>query len=116
VNYAHQTPGPFLPSVDPFRSHSMPDRTALFAYDIHDHRLRRQALRTVREWRVDGQLSVHECRLSAAEASRVFQRLNAGLDPAHDRLLLAWVQAQRPILARGRGRATVATTGLLWAA
>lgn len=94
----------------------MPQRTALFAYDISDDRVRRRALRRVREWRLDGQLSVHECRLTDVEAARLFECLRADLDFAGDHLLFAWVAAQRPILARGKGRAAVATTDLLLAA
>lgn len=94
----------------------MTHRTALFAYDIQDNRLRRLSLRTLREWRLDGQLSVHECLLTEAEATALFAQLNQDLDPATDRLLFAWVQAQRPILARGTGRVATATPGLLLAA
>lgn len=92
----------------------MATRTALFAYDIHDDRLRWHSLRTLRAWRLDGQLSVHECLLEPAAAQALFDQLKQGLDPASDQLLLAWVQTQRPILARGKGRAT--TPGLILAA
>ncbi len=94
----------------------MPHRTALLAYDIQDDRLRRLSLRTLQEWRLDGQLSVHECLLTEAEATALFAQLNQNLDPASDRLLFAWVQAQRPVLARGQGRVATATPGLLLAA
>jgi CRISPR/Cas system-associated endoribonuclease Cas2 len=83
----------------------MPERTALFAYDIHDPRVRRAALRSVCAWRLDGQLSVHECVLGEAEAGLLFDQLNDNLDPRTDCLLFAWVQGHRPILARGLGRA-----------
>ena len=94
----------------------MPTRTAIFAYDIHDHRQRRLSLRTLREWRLDGQLSVHECVLSEQEAAGLFDQLNCGLDPATDRLLFAWVQGHRATLARGKGRAAMLSDGLLLAA
>ncbi len=94
----------------------MPPRTAVFAYDIHDDRLRRLTLRTLREWRLEGQLSVHECVLGPLEATDVFERLRRELDPATDRLLFAWVQRQRPILALGKGRGASLDTGLLLAA
>jgi CRISPR-associated protein Cas2 len=91
-------------------------RTGLFAYDISDDRVRRRVLRLLREWRLDGQLSVHECRLNDVEAARLFECLRADLDFASDHLLFAWVAAQRPILARGKGRAAVATMDLMLAA
>ncbi len=94
----------------------MPHRTALIAYDIQDDRLRRRALRTLREWRLDGQLSVHECLLTEAEAVALLAQLNQDLDPATDRLLFAWVEGQRPILARGTGRVAAVSPGLLLAA
>jgi CRISPR-associated protein Cas2 len=91
----------------------MSHRTALFAYDIHNDRLRRLSLRSLREWRLDGQLSVHECVLTFPEATALFTQLNQDLDPQTDHLLFAWVQSQRPILARGRGRAGTTQSGLL---
>jgi len=91
----------------------MPVRTAIIAYDIHDNRVRRGSLRTLREWRLDGQLSVHECVLSEPEAAALFVQLNEDLDPQTDCLLFAWVQGHRPTLARGKGRTTGAHPGLL---
>ena len=91
----------------------MPPRTAIFAYDIHNNRIRRGSLRTLREWRLDGQLSVHECVLSETEANQLFADLNERLEPETDCLLFAWVQAHRPILARGKGRAAATHPGLL---
>jgi len=91
----------------------MPQRTAIIAYDIHDNRIRRGSLRTLREWRLDGQLSVHECVLSETEAAALFEYLNDNLDLETDRLLFAWVQGHRPILARGKGRIAAASAGLV---
>lgn len=91
-------------------------RTAIFAYDIQNHRVRRHALRTLREWRLDGQLSVHECLLSEAEATRLFEQLTRDLEPTTDHLLFAWVQGHRAILARGKGRSAILNDGLLLAA
>jgi CRISPR-associated protein Cas2 len=82
----------------------MDRRPAVVAYDIADDRTRRAALRILREWRLDGQLSVHECLLSAAEAAELFVQLAEVLDPDTDRLLLAWLHTRRPALARGKGR------------
>lgn len=88
-------------------------RTAIVAYDIHDNRVRRLALRTLREWRLDGQLSVHECILQAPQAQQLFTQLAKGLDPQTDCLLFAWVQAHRPTLVRGKGRTLARHAGLL---
>jgi len=79
-------------------------RPAIVAYDISDDSTRRGALRVLREWRLDGQLSVHECLLDQHEATELFVQLSAVLDPATDRLLLAWIHPHRAPLARGRGR------------
>lgn len=81
-----------------------PRRAAVIAYDISDNRTRRAVLRILREWRLDGQKSVHECLLNEAEAAELLAQLVAEMDPASDRLLLAWLEARRPALARGRGR------------
>lgn len=91
----------------------MPLRTALIAYDIHDDRVRRLSLRTLRAWRLDGQLSVHECMLNEREAAQVFTQINDDLDPQTDCLLFAWVHAHRPVLVRGKGRSLAASPGLL---
>jgi len=82
----------------------MDRRPAVIAYDIADARVRRAALRILREWRLDGQRSVHECLINAQEAAELFVQLGETLDPATDRLLLAWLNTRRPALARGRGR------------
>lgn len=83
----------------------MERRPAVIAYDIADHATRRAALRILREWRLDGQKSVHECLLNQAEAAELICQLAGVLDPDTDRLLLAWLHTRRPILARGIGRA-----------
>ncbi|MBK8510495.1 MAG: CRISPR-associated endonuclease Cas2 [Candidatus Competibacter sp.] len=77
---------------------------AVIAYDISADRTRRRVLQILREWRLDGQQSVHECALSAAEAQELFIQLGQAIDPATDRLLLAWVAPRRPLHARGAGR------------
>ena len=88
-------------------------RAAVIAYDISDNRTRRAVLRILREWRLDGQKSVHECLLTEAEAAELILQLAAEMDPETDRLLLAWLEARRPALARGRGNADTANRLLL---
>lgn len=76
----------------------------IIAYDISADQTRRRIYKILLEWRLDGQKSVHECVLSAAEAQELFIQLGQAIDPATDRLLLAWVAPRRPLFARGAGR------------
>ena len=65
-------------------------KTALIAYDIGSNRRRRAVHRVLRHWRIDGQYSAHECRLSEGEAEELFLQLTGLIDPAVDRLLLVF--------------------------
>lgn len=76
----------------------------IIAYDISADQTRRRVYKILLEWRLDGQKSLHECVLSAAEAKELFIQLGQAIDPATDRLLLAWVAPRRPLFARGVGR------------
>ena len=76
----------------------------VIAYDISAHRTRRQVYKILLEWRLDGQKSVHECLLSAAEARELFMQLGTAIDPNTDRLLLAWLAPQRRPQVRGTAR------------
>ncbi|MDQ2694747.1 MAG: CRISPR-associated endonuclease Cas2 [Pseudomonadota bacterium] len=82
----------------------MTRRPAVIAYDISSDSTRRRIYRILLEWRLDGQKSVHECVLSPAQAQELFMQLGSAIDRERDRLLLAWVTPQRPLLARGVGR------------
>jgi CRISPR-associated protein Cas2 len=82
----------------------MQRRVAVIAYDIASNRARRAVLKVLREWRLDGQKSVHECLLTDAEAADLFMQLGEQIDPATDRLLLAWLPPRRAMDARGLGR------------
>jgi len=86
---------------------------AIIAYDISADKTRRQVYKILLEWRLDGQKSVHECVLSAAEAQELFIQLGQTINPATDRLLLAWVAPRRPLFARGVGRVDALFTKLL---
>ncbi len=79
-------------------------RPCIVAYDIASDRTRRRVLRVLRQWRLDGQKSVHECRLTPDEAEELFVQLAELIDPETDRLLLSWVQTRRRGAARGQGR------------
>ena len=79
-------------------------RPCVVAYDITANRVRRKVLRVLREWRLDGQKSVHECRLTRDQAEELFVQLAELIDPETDRLLISWVQTRRRGVARGKGR------------
>lgn len=78
---------------------------AIIAYDVVCNRRRRQVKRCLQAWRLDGQHSVCECRLSQPEAEELFMQLGERIDPKTDRLLLAWldVPEQAHVLV-GRGQ------------
>ena len=82
----------------------MTRKPAIVAYDISADATRRQVYKILLEWRLDGQKSVHECVLSPAEAQELFLQLGEAIDPATDRLLLAWVAPYRALHKRGVGR------------
>jgi len=79
-------------------------KPAVIAYDVSIRRSRATILRILKEWRIDGQKSVHECRLTEKEAEEIFIQLAEWIDLATDLLLLAWLEPQRDILCRGIAR------------
>ncbi|MBE2294543.1 MAG: CRISPR-associated endonuclease Cas2 [Phycisphaerales bacterium] len=85
----------------------------IIAYDISANATRRQIYKILLEWRLDGQKSVHECVLSITEAQELFIQLGQAIDPATDRLLLAWVAPRRPLYTCGVGRVDALFTKLL---
>ena len=83
-------------------------QTALVAYDIASNRRRRAVLRVLRQWRIDGQFSAHECRLTEEEATELFLQLVQMIDPMSDRLMLAFTD-----LGARHGLGTGTRNGLL---
>jgi CRISPR-associated protein Cas2 len=73
----------------------MPRRPAIIAYDIVCDRRRRRVARCLRRWRLDGQYSLIECRLSEPEANELFLQLVTLIDEGEDCLLLAWMDNTR---------------------
>ena len=73
----------------------MPRRPAIIAYDIAADKRRRRVARHLRSWRLDGQYSLTECRLTEAEAEELLLELTDLIEPAEDSLLLAWLDGQR---------------------
>ncbi len=78
-------------------------RPLLFAYDISKDKTRRRVFKILKQWRIGGQKSVHECRLKKAQAEELYLQLNEKLDQATDSLMLAWLETHRKVLCRGIG-------------
>ncbi|MBI4753847.1 MAG: CRISPR-associated endonuclease Cas2 [Betaproteobacteria bacterium] len=79
-------------------------RPAIVAYDVSANRTRRRVRRVLDAWRLDGQKSVIECRLSRPDAEELMIQLGELIDRKTDRLLLAWMDTRREARARGVGR------------
>jgi CRISPR-associated protein Cas2 len=78
----------------------MSRKPAVIAYDIRCDKRRRRVARCLKRWRLDGQYSVFECRLTEAEAGELFLQLIDQIEPNEDALLLAWTdprRASRPV-------------------
>ena len=76
----------------------------VFAYDIACNRRRRGIHRVLRRWRIDGQQSVHECRLDRREAEELYLQLAESICPRSDRLLLVWLRGDGPVRRLGKAR------------
>lgn len=85
----------------------------IVAYDITLPQQRALALKMVRHWRVGGQKSVHECRMTRREAEAFMTGLAGEIDAGNDRLLLAWVENHRQMVRQGAAFARGAED-LLW--
>ena len=82
-------------------------RNALIAYDIHRSSSRSRVRRALLPWRIDGQLSVHECLLSEIEADELLVHLDSLLDQSTDTLLLSWVTPAKPFAGLRTGFPTL---------
>ncbi len=78
----------------------------VIAYDISRNKIRARVRKILRDWRIGGQKSVSECKLSGAEAEELFLQLSHEIDLKTDNLLMIRVEPQRKILGRGIGRKT----------
>ncbi len=76
----------------------------MIAYDISDNKNRAKIYRILKEWRLDGQKSVHECKLTGQQAEELFLQLSEIIDTKTDNLLMIWIEHRRKILARGLGK------------
>ena len=82
----------------------METRPIIVAYDISKDRTRSKVFKILKEWRLDGQKSVHECRLDRRKAEELFLQLGTAIDTKTDNLLMAWVNTRRKVLVRGCGK------------
>jgi len=82
----------------------MRKKPIVVAYDICCNKVRTKIYKTLKEWRIGGQKSVHECRLSKGQAEELFLQLSEPLSNETDCLLMAWLEPHRGILYRGLGR------------
>jgi CRISPR-associated protein Cas2 len=73
----------------------MARKAAVIAYDIRCDKRRRRVARCLKQWRLDGQYSVFECRLTEPEARELFLQLIEQIEPTEDALLLAWIDPRR---------------------
>ncbi len=89
-----------------------PRKPVVFAYDITKNKTRRRVLRILKAWRLDGQKSVHECRLKESQAEELFIEINERLNPKTDLLLMAWLEPHRQVQYRGVGKSSV--TRKIW--
>ena len=79
-------------------------RPLVVAYDISKNKVRAKIYKILKEWRIGGQKSVHECRLNKGQAEELFLRLSEPLNMSTDSLLMAWLEPHRSILFRGLGK------------
>ncbi len=80
------------------------------AYDISKNKLRRRVHKILKNWRIDGQKSVHECRLSWHQAQELFIQLGDVVEKKTDSLMMAWIEPHRKVLHRGLGRDATSKT------
>ncbi len=81
-----------------------PFRPVVFAYDISKDKTRRKVFKILKDWRLDGQKSVHECRLPTKSAEELFIQISSIIDKKNDNLIMTWIDPHRKVLARGIGK------------
>jgi CRISPR-associated protein Cas2 len=77
------------------------------AYDISKNKTRRRIFNILKEWKLEGQKSVAECRLRMREAEELFLQLSEPLNRETDCLMMAWLEPRRNILCRGIGTSAI---------
>jgi len=79
-------------------------RPVIVAYDISDNKARKNVFKILKMWRLDGQKSVHECRLKKNQAQELFIQISEHINQSTDSIMIAWIETHRKILYRGLGR------------
>lgn len=80
----------------------MPRRyPAVIAYDISKNARRRRVYRVLQDWRLDGQKSVVETKLTHREADELMVQLTHELDLETDRLALVWLTSRSAVKLAG---------------
>ena len=85
-------------------------KPVVVAYDISNDKIRVRVMKILRDWRLGGQLSVHECLLENDQAEELFLQIAEQLDHSRDKLLLAWLEPHRPVISQGIGQSVVRDT------
>ncbi len=78
-------------------------RPVVIAYDISSNKIRAKVLRLLRDWSIGGQKSVHEFRLTNAQAEELFLQISDLINPDKDSLMMAWLEPRRRVQFRGVG-------------
>lgn len=81
-------------------------RPIVVAYDISANKKRARVRKILKEWNLDNQKSVYECRLTQEQAEELFLQLSREIDTKTDNLIMAWLEPRRNILTRGLGKHT----------
>ena len=79
-------------------------RPIVVAYDISVNKKRARVRKILKEWNLDNQKSVYECRLT--QADELFLQLSHEIDIKTDNLIMTWLEPLRKILTRGLGKHT----------
>jgi CRISPR-associated protein Cas2 len=84
----------------------MPERRLhLVGYDVADPRRLARALKVARNYATGGQLSVHECFLTAAEKRALWLQMREVIDPKEDRVFILRLDPRAPVRTLGIGLA-----------
>ena len=80
------------------------NRPIVIAYDISKNKLRKRVYKILNQWLINGQKSVHECRLDIRQAEELFIQINNTVDQKTDKVLMAWLDNHRKMFACGVGK------------
>lgn len=82
-------------------------RSMIVSYDISKNKLRKRVHKILQQWRIGGQKSVHECRLSQRDAEELFLQMNSVVDQKTDKVLMVWLDNHRKMFAYGCGNTLI---------